>query len=87
MEVGSISDAFFHIGFAIQRKVEAGVNLRTLEREVDSCQQLAKSHDHPLLGTVNTVIQAIAHRKLFHQCFCFHFQQHTCTGTRTQFHL
>lgn len=39
-----------HLAFMIQRKVEAGVNLEVLKKEIISYETVAEAHSHPLLG-------------------------------------
>jgi hypothetical protein len=51
MKMGITYDAIFNLYFLIPRMIDGGVNLLVVKKEIETYQQLAKLHHHPILET------------------------------------
>jgi hypothetical protein len=51
MQIGNTNDAIFNLYFMIPRMIDGGTNLLVVKKEIESYQQLAKLHQHPILET------------------------------------
>jgi hypothetical protein len=69
MQIGNTSDAIFNLFFMIPRMIDGGVNLLVIKKEIESYQQLAKLHHHPILETYMQVsLCSISFVAFFIQC-------------------
>lgn len=79
MKMGNTNDAIYNLLFLIPRMLDGGVNLMVVKKAIESYQQIAKLHHHPVLEIYMKVSLCFAFAILFlHPALLIQYKNQTC---------